>query len=282
MTFRGFGSVTGFGATVAGPPDPGESSGWHPTSVPASGTYENWTDLEPIPGYEGWLRSIGRRLRTSGVSEEPMTWYLIYGTTAAGIQRVYERHDYTGTEMPPFPSVGVATTQVPGANAATNVERVMALQKALRLADARDLDGNQVGIDGKAGPKTCSACYAFKTSMGLPAGPDLTREFFKYLGLPEAYASAIGSACASYYAGEEAAVATAPPGPGVPTTTVSDVGSGIMPPAAAPPATASVLGGLPWWAGLLAGAGLIGGALWFRGRGKGRKRGRSGARRRRR
>jgi hypothetical protein len=269
-----------FGAVATpAPPDP---NGWTKGSGALASV--TWMDNpNPITGRPGWVRQMGytygmtRPVASTGQTEQ--LWILAYATTDGVTLNWYWKW---AVSPPYYPAVSplakdtVTGGEGPSGSSQTTGSggdaRVTALQRALNLSG---VGGGKLVTDGRIGPKTCEACYAFQKAMKLKQEPLLTTSFFSYLGLPESYAAGIGSVCTPYYTGPlpEGKQVSEEPVYTPPTTTTPAPAYEPAPPVEPPPVLEQVSqAGFPWWGGALAGLALIGGALWWRKRGK--KRGR--------
>jgi lysozyme family protein len=129
--------------------------------------------------------------------------------------------------------------------------------------------GATLSVDGVWGPRTCSACYAHQTSLGITDEQKLLPEFFESLGLPASYEIAFRDACKPWYAGAQAAGPT-PSQPSTPSP-VTVPTQPVVAPAPAPVTTAGVS---PKVLLALVGAALLAGGLYAMGKkrkGKGKK-----------
>lgn len=82
-----------------------------------------------------------------------------------------------------------------------NKSNIRSIQKALN-SKYRSHSYYPLVVDGKWGPKTCTAAFGFQSTLpGVTSTGELTADFFLALGLPEAWAATgkYGDSCASYY-----------------------------------------------------------------------------------
>ena len=86
--------------------------------------------------------------------------------------------------------------------------KIIALQKALSA------QGYVLKADGVFGPKTCGAAYDYQRTIVGVSSPQLTGDLFVSLGLPSAYATALGNGCSSWYSAAPAPYTPPAPSPG--------------------------------------------------------------------
>lgn len=170
-------------------------AGWTKITTPTQDMVdaEYVTEWAPVAGTSSYVQAMKQ---SNELSEETPRWYLL-AALLHGDKSLSDYHYFykDSASQPAFPVAFVyGGGSSSGGSTTPPSTTVQDIQRALNNKWKTHANYPLV-VDGKFGPKTCSAALGYQKSVVGVAGTKLTTKFFTMLGLPSSMATTYGSSC---------------------------------------------------------------------------------------